>query len=85
MTLSFWHLWIEKSENVADISEKYRLSGGIETIIGTDYRLTEKSAKNRQNRRYIGEISVEDRKIGKTSASGATRGKDGRGQQKIGD
>ena len=53
--------WIEKSENVADISEKYRLSGGIETIIGTDYRSTEKSAKNRQNRRYIGEISAKYR------------------------
>ena len=59
--------WIEKSENVADISSKYRLSGGMETINGTDYRSTEKSAKNRQNRRYIGEISVKHRKIGEKS------------------
>ena len=79
------YAWIEKSENVADISEKYRLSGGIETIIGTDYRSTEKSAKNRQNRRYIGEISVENRKIGETSASGGMRGEDGGGWKKIGD
>ncbi|WJZ86110.1 hypothetical protein VitviT2T_005601 [Vitis vinifera] len=59
--------WIEKSENVADISSKYRLSGGMETINGTDYRSTEKLAKNRQNRRYIGEISVKHRKIGEKS------------------
>ena len=76
---------IEKSENIADISEKYRISGGTETIIGTDYRSTEKSAKNRQNRQYIGEISVENRKIGEKSASGGTRGEDGGGRQKIGD
>ena len=69
---------IEKSENIADISKKYRISGGIETIIVTDYRSTEKSAKNRQNRRYIGEISVKHRFIGEKSRvdlmRGATRG-----------
>ena len=58
---------IEKSENVADISKKYRISDGAETIIVTDYRSTEKSAKNRQNRRYIGDISVKHRFIGEKS------------------
>ena len=48
--MEWCNAWIEKSENVADISEKYRLSGGIETIIGTDYRLTE-------NRPKIGKIA----------------------------
>ena len=56
---------IEKSENVADISKKYRISDGAETIIVTDYRSTEKSTKNRQNRRYIGEISAKYRFIEK--------------------
>nr|CAN69236.1 hypothetical protein VITISV_006534 [Vitis vinifera] len=56
---------IEKSENVADISKKYRISDGAETIIVTDYRSTEKSTKKRQNRRYIGEISAKYRFIGK--------------------
>ena len=77
--------WIEKSGNIADISEKYRISGNTITIIGTDYRSTEKSAKNRQNRRYIGEILVENRKIGEKSASGGMREEDGEGRQKIDD
>ena len=56
---------IEKSENVADISKTDRISDGAETIIVTDYRSTEKSTKNRQNRLYIGEISAKHRFIGK--------------------
>ena len=43
---------------------KYRISGDTITIIGTDYRSTKKLAKIRQNRRYIGEISMENKKIG---------------------
>ena len=54
-------------------------------IIGTNYRSTEKLARNRQNRRYIGEISVENRKIGEKSESGGMRGEDGEGREKIGD
>ena len=49
---------IEKSGNIVDISEKYRISGINETIIATNYRSMEKSPKNWQNHRYIGEISV---------------------------
>ena len=57
---SFQHVQagIEKSENVADISKKYRISDGAETIIVTDYRSTEKWSKNRQNRRNIGEAPI---------------------------
>ena len=61
---------IEKSENIADISKKYRISGGIETIIVTDYRSTEKSTKSSIYRRNIGEAPIYRRKI----ASGLTRG-----------
>ena len=56
---------IEKSENVVDILKKYLISDGAEMIIVTDYRSTEKSTKNRQNLRYIGEISAKYRFIGK--------------------
>ena len=58
-----WHgrPGIEKSGYIVDISEKYRISGGTETIIVTDYRSKEKPVKNRQNRQYISEISVKHR------------------------
>ena len=52
---------IEKSENVTDISKKYRISDGVETIIVTDYRSTEKSTKIGK----IADISAKYRFIGK--------------------
>ena len=72
---------IEKSGYIADILEKYRISGGTETIIVTDYRSTKKSAKSSIYRRNIGASPINRRKI----ASEGTRGEAGGGAQKIGD
>ena len=77
---------IEKSENVADISKKYRISDGAETIIVTDYRSTEKSTKKSAKspiyRRNIGEAPIY-RKISRYFPTSPARAQDTKSGSKI--
>ena len=74
--------WIEKSENVADISKKYRISDGAETIIVTDGKIDKKSAKSLIYRRNIGEAPIY-RKISRYFPTSPARAQDTKSGSKI--